>query len=148
MVEHSEEIEIDRPVDDVYSFLVDASNDTRWRKEVVRSELVSGEAGQAGARYRQVMKPGRKESVGTHEIVAVNPPSLIEWRTPPGEGPLDFSGWYRVEPYNAGCRVTIHAEVTPHGLFRLAKPFMSRFLRKVSAQYAGDLKATLEQPKH
>ena len=145
MIEHTEHVDVDRPPGEVYAFLADPTNQVQWRREVKSMELVSGEPRSPGARYRQVMQPGRRESVGTHEIVAVDPPRKIEWRTPADEGPLQFTGYWGVEPRDSGSRVAIHAEVRPRGLWRLGEPFMKWYLRKVSRRYARDLEAALRQ---
>lgn len=144
MIQNTFTIEIDRPVEEVYDFIADPANDGRWRTEVISSELVAGESGQPDAQYKQVMKQGRREVESTHEIVAVDPPHRIDWRTPEGEGPLTFAGYYACEPHGEGTRFTIHAKVTPHGTFRLMQPLMRPFLTRVSRRYANDLKKTLE----
>jgi uncharacterized protein YndB with AHSA1/START domain len=146
MLQHSESIDVDRPPEEVYAFIADSANDVHWRPEVTSSELVAGEPARPGAQYRQVMKPRRREMVGTHEIVAIEPGRRVDWRTPPGEGPLDFSGFYGVEPRNGGSTVTIHTNVRTHGVFRLGEPFMKGYLRKVSRRYTHGLKDALERP--
>lgn len=144
MLEHTETIAVDRPPDEVYDFLANSENEVQWRADVMTSELVEGVAGEPGARYRQVMKPGRRTVTGTHEIVATDPPRRVDWRTPPGEGPLDFSGYYAVAARNGGSSVSLHTRVQAHGLFRVGEPFMRGYLRKVSRRYAQAIKETLE----
>src|ERR1700754_837250 len=106
MLKHTESIDVNRSPEEVYAFVADSANDVHWRPEVIRSELVAGQAGDPGARYHQVMKPGRRESEGTHEIVSTAPGRRVDWQTPPDEGPLQFSGYYGVEPSGDGSRFT------------------------------------------
>jgi hypothetical protein len=145
MLKHTESIDVNRPPRKVYEFVADSANDVHWRPEVTKSELVAGAPGEAGARYHQVMKPGRRESEGTHEIVSTVPGQRVDWQTPPDEGPLQFSGYYGVEPSDGGSRFTIYTEVRPKGLFKLGQPFMKGYLRKVSRRYTTTLKQYLEQ---
>ena len=51
------EIEIQRPVDEVFDFLLDARNDPDWCHKVQSVELVSRDGPGTGARYRVVHKP-------------------------------------------------------------------------------------------
>jgi carbon monoxide dehydrogenase subunit G len=145
MVQHTESINVARSPEAVYEFIADAANDVHWRPEVQRSELVEGQPSQPGAKYRQLMKPGRREFVGTHEIVATTPGRRVEWRTPPGEGPIDFSGAYSVEPADGGARVSLDTRVEAKGLMRIASPAMSWYLRRLSRRYANSLKDAVER---
>ena len=144
MLEHTETIDVDRPPREVYDFLANSENEVRWRKDVVSSELVEGDGGQPGARYKQVMKPRRREVTGTHEIVAVEPGKRVDWRTPPGEGPIDFSGSYAVVPREGGSTVSLHTCVRARGLMRVGERFMKGYLRKLSRRYAEAIKDSLE----
>ena len=145
MVKHTECIHVNRSPEQVYEFIADAANDVRWRPEVQRSELVEGQPAQPGAKYRQVMKPGRKETVGTHEIVSTTPGQRVEWRTPPGEGPVDFSGSYIVEREGDGSRVCLDTRVQAKGPMRFASPVMSWYLKRLSRRYANSLKDAAER---
>jgi carbon monoxide dehydrogenase subunit G len=145
MIEHTEPIHVNAPVDTVWAFLSDPANHVYWREDVVESELVKGQPASPGAEYRQVMKPGRREMVGTHRIVDVEPGKRVHWRAMEDSRVLHFAGWFGVEPADdGGSVVTLHTQVYPRRLFKLGQPFMRGYLRKLSRQYAAGIKRAIE----
>ena len=89
---HAEnEVIINKPVPEVYSFLADGTNNTKWRPGVVSIELSSGQAGQEGALYKQTLKgPGGRNIDGDYKITVANPnnPRIAQRDTYSAEGPF------------------------------------------------------------
>ena len=40
----------------VSTFLADLCNDKKWREEVLRTQIISGTSGEAGAEYRETLR--------------------------------------------------------------------------------------------
>jgi uncharacterized protein YndB with AHSA1/START domain len=75
------QVEIDRPIEAVFSFVADAANDPRWCPKVKSVSLVSGSGSGEGARYAVVHKPvpGKPEREMEMTCVAADPPHRVEW---------------------------------------------------------------------
>ena len=58
-------VEISRPQAQVAELFSDPGNATRWMHDVDRIEVISGELGQPGSKYRLVPKKGSMEFVAT-----------------------------------------------------------------------------------
>lgn len=123
---------------DVYAYLADFANQAEWRFDVLASELIAGEAGATGARYRQRVKPGRKEMESEVELTEAEPHRRVGFRTV-DDGPVTVSGVWRIEPAGDGTRVDAQIAIQPHGFLKLFEPMMGPSLRKTSARYEAAL---------
>jgi uncharacterized protein YndB with AHSA1/START domain len=58
-------VTVERPIEDVFGYLADGSNNPRWRSGVISIERASAEGG-AGATYRQKLRgPGAPSTATT-----------------------------------------------------------------------------------
>jgi uncharacterized membrane protein len=121
---------IDRPPEEVFSFLGDAENDPKWRPGVLDIARVSGSG--AGARYRQGVKgPFGKRIPADIEITEYQPNELIAFRAL--EGPVRPSGRYEIAPADGGTRVRFALEAEVRGLKKLIAPMVQKQMsREVS----------------
>jgi uncharacterized protein YndB with AHSA1/START domain len=131
-------LETRRSPDEVYAYLVDFANHPEWRYDVLESELVQGEAGRVGARYRQRVKQGWREMTVTSELTRAEPPRAIAFRTV-DSGPITASGTYDIRPAGAGTRVVVEVVIEARGFMRLFEPVMGPTLRKTAERYEQDL---------
>lgn len=139
----SRSIDIDRPVEDVYDFVVDSNNDPTWCHLVLRSELVSGTPGEPGARYRQVQKPGPVGKNLDVRLLETDRPTRarIGWST----SAATFDVEYQLEQTQDGTRLTQHSDVTLRRLGRLSKPLVRLVLPKTTERQLDALKDLLER---
>lgn len=104
-------ITINRPVGEVFAFVADGENATRWRPGVLDVKHVSGEG--VGAVYRQgVRGPGGRRIPADYEVTAFGPGRRIAFRAI--AGPVRPSGEYRFEASGDQTTVSfaLEAEVT------------------------------------
>jgi uncharacterized protein YndB with AHSA1/START domain len=79
----AKEVTIARPVDRVFAFFANPENDPQWRPGLIKITHESGEG--VGARYLQQMKgPAGASIKTTTEVVALDPPRRIEFKTVKG----------------------------------------------------------------
>lgn len=117
-----ESIEIERPTDEVFDFVVDLANDPKWCRNVVRSELTAGTPGQAGARYRVEQGSSPVGKTMHCELVAVEPPKRAELRQWTDIATFDVR--YEVEEVARGTRLTQVSDVSFRGRGRLIQPLV------------------------
>lgn len=133
---------IDRPAADVFAFIADPTNDPQWCPPVLAAEQIKGVSPQAGARYRQTVKPGPKELTNTLEITEYRPNRRMAWR---GHNRMaEFHGRYDVEPANEGARVFMSSSLKLKGLWRLLTPIISLASRSATKEEFQNLKQSLE----
>ena len=96
-------VTINRPVADVFQYVVDGTKAREWRPAVLDVERVEGSG--ALVTYRQGVKgPGGRRIVADYEVYDVEPNRRIAFRAI--AGPVRPTGEYRFEETPEGTRVT------------------------------------------
>ena len=109
-------ITINRPVDEVFTFLADGRNAQLWRSGVLDVDLVSG-AG-LGARYSQgVRGPGGRRIAADYEVTEFEPNSKIAFRAT--AGPVRPTGSFTFEGMGTGTVLTFKLDAALGGLQKL-----------------------------
>jgi uncharacterized membrane protein len=109
-------ITINRPVDEVFTFLADGRNATHWRSGVLDVDLVSGTG--LGARYSQgVRGPGGRRIDADYEITEFEPNRKIGFRAT--AGPVRPTGSFTFEGMGTGTILTFALDAELSGWKRL-----------------------------
>ena len=141
-----ESVEIARPADEVYAYMVDPSHLTEWQEGLV-SVRQQGEASVGvGSRFVTIRRVGGRERTMTMEMVELNPPKSFRGRGV--DGPVRGIVHGRVEPVGDGTRTraTIELDFEGHGIGILLLPLVVR--RQAKAEMPKNmrmLKNALEQ---
>jgi hypothetical protein len=126
--EHS--VVIQRPIEDVFTFLHEPANAPKWRPSLAESrQNPEGTLGVGTTVTDVVHFLGRTLEL-SYGITKYDPPhgSAIESTS----GAIRLSGSYELETVNGGTRVTMRGETDAHGFFRLAEPVFARFARRAA----------------
>ncbi len=102
------EVVVDAPAADVWPLVADVTRVGEWSHECRSAEWTSGDGSPApGARFRGRNRAGRLRWSRTSEIVAVDEPYEIAWRTVPSWLYPDSTEWrIRLQPSGPGTRIT------------------------------------------
>jgi len=129
---------IKRPVDVVFAYVNDVSNDVYWRASVDES----------GWRSAEPIAPGAigYSRVGDQEIewkvLKYVPGEHIEWQLL--NGPFRGRGGYLLVPVEGGTQFTLLADIEPAGLYRLLGPLFTRMGQKQNQADVEKLREILE----
>lgn len=119
-------IVINRPRSEVFAFVADHENDSKWRPGVVDITRASGEG--HGAVYRQGVKgPMGKRIDADFEVTAYQEGSHLAFRTL--GGPVQPEGSYVFEDANGGTRVTFTLNANLRGAQKLMAPMVAKSMR-------------------
>ena len=143
---------------EAYDYLVDFTRHPKWRFDVIESELIAGEAGRPGTRYRQRVKPGRKEMVTEVEVTRAERPHAVAFRTV-DSGPVSAAGEWAIRsqegetgsqeggtgPQADETEVVYDGTIEMHGFLRFFEPFMGPSFRKTAERYERALEERLRQ---
>jgi uncharacterized membrane protein len=137
-------VTVERPIDDVFGYLADGTNNPRWRSGVLSIERTSAQEG-AGATYRQKLRgPGGRPIDGDYRITAYQPSNLIEFQVT--AGPARPTGRFVLTEAGPGrTTVTFSLDLQPTGIMRLMSRMIAKTMRSEVDQLAR-LKAELEKP--
>ena len=115
------EIVIGRPVDVVFDYVADQSNEPRYNPRMVRAEKVTQGPVGKGTRFRSAVRAGGRTADLLCEITACDRPRLLESFTTMAQA--DFSYTLRFEPASRGStRMRWSGRIRPKGGYRLLGP--------------------------
>ena len=138
-IEHT--VLIERPIEDVWAYLMDAENNPVWQAPVIEAHAEDGTDLAIGSTVQEVMQfLGRKVDV-TWEVAELEPLRRSMVRT---TSPVPMQGGYTLETVETGTRLTLDSEMDAHGFFKLAEPVFDRMARRDVAASLGNLKDILE----
>ncbi len=110
-------VTIQRPVKDVFAFILEGSNNPLWRAGVLDIKRVAGSPDGVGAAYAQGMKGPTGRIDADYRIVELVPGSRIKFQVT--AGPARPQGTYTFQPAGGGTTVTFSLDFQPKGLARL-----------------------------
>ena len=94
---------INRPVEEVFSFVADGETAMKWRPGVLDVKHLSGDG--VGAVYRQGVKgPGGRRIAADYEVTAFEPNRRVAFKAI--AGPVRPNGEYRFEASDGGTKVS------------------------------------------
>ncbi len=135
-------IVIDRPLDEVWDYLMDARNDPVWITNVVEVGRGADQPIDDGLEIDEVFSFLGKRVPVTLVVTGHEPKrrSAVDVTRSPVPG----RGSYELAPENGGTRFTMTMETDAHGFFRLAEPVFARIARRDIVTSCERLKDLLE----
>ena len=138
-VRHS--VLIERPIEVVWDYVNDATNNPVWQQPVIEVRRTGSPVG-VGSQIEEVMQfLGRRVEV-TWQITEYEPMRRSSVRV--AKGPVPMLGSYTFEAVGGGTRFTIDSELEAHGFFKLAEPVFAKLARREGVSSCETLKDVLE----
>jgi uncharacterized membrane protein len=131
-------IVIGRPVDVVFDYVIDLSNDANWRTRVDESGWQPGESLGVGA-MGYTLAGGQKAE---WRVISYIAGERADWEFT--SGPLKGRGGYRFVPVDGGTRFTLVADVEPTGWLKLLGPIFTWIGRRQNQRDVEKLRDILE----
>ena len=134
-------IEIARPADETFAYVIDPTTMSEWQEGVVRGQLDTPTT-RVGSRCTTVRRIGGREREVVTEITDYDPPR--RWADRSTGGPIRAQVEVMVEPLGDGSRsrTTIELEFTGHGIGKLLVPLV---VRRQAAKEMPENKARLKR---
>jgi len=142
MVDVSASITIDRPVEDVFAYVTDVTNDPAWHKDILEATKTSEGPIGVGTVWHARFKPSMGISEGDMRVVSFEPNRLQVMK---GDiGPMHPTVTYQLEPSNGGTKFTRHVQISVSGWMKIMSPMMGMMLPKQNKGFLANLKRVLE----
>jgi Polyketide cyclase / dehydrase and lipid transport len=117
------EIIIGRPVDVVFDYVADQSNEPRYNPQMVRAEkITTGPVGK-GTRFRSAVASTGRTAEMLIECTGYDRPTLYATTTTMAQADISYT--LRFETAGAGTRMRWSGQVWPKGAFRLLGPLIT-----------------------
>ena len=138
-IEHS--VTINRPLQEVYEFVVDIDNAPQWRSGVLEVHKNSPEI-EVGAIATEVLQFMGRRLETTYEITEYVPNRVFAFKTI--SGPIPMEGTSTFEEVGGATKISFVIQGEPSGVLKLAEAMVAQTARRqIKTDYA-NLKALLE----
>ena len=135
-------ITINRPVEEVFAYLIDISNMAQWNAQMGHIEQTSEGPPGVGTTFRGTFDFMGRPMGWTSETTEYEPNHKVVQRVEMGPTVLTMS--WLVEPAEGGTKFTMGTEGEMSGISKLAGPLVDRSLKKQMEENLASLKASLE----
>ena len=133
---------INRPLEEVATYLSDLENDPKWRHEWVDAKSASEGPVGVGKTTALFGKVAGRRVKTVYEVIRHEPPRLTEWRTVSGPLPLTFRRAF--EAVEGGTQVTFTYDAHPNVVLRLLEPLFIRMGKRLLDRDIPGRRALLE----
>jgi uncharacterized protein YndB with AHSA1/START domain len=135
-------IEIARPAEEVFPYVIDPTTMPEWQQGVVRGHLDTATT-RVGSKCTTIRRIGGREREVITEIVEYDPPR--RWADRGIDGPIRAMVGVTVEPLADGSRsrVTIEVDFAGHGIGKLLVPLVVR--RQATAEMPDNMRRLKER---
>jgi carbon monoxide dehydrogenase subunit G len=136
---------INRPIDQVFAFLADGTNDTKFSPRVQKIEKRTDGPPGVGTVYSSTVKDAGMKTSREFELTEFEQPTRIRWTELSKNAITVPDGGYDLEPVGDGAtRMTILNTFEGHGFGKLILPLALRGAKKDADAFAGRIKAAVE----
>ena len=136
---------IDRPIDDVFAFLADGTNDPKFSPRVQQIQKTTDGPIGLGTVFESKVKDAGMTTSRRFELTAFEAPTKIRWAERSKNLITVPDGGYDLERLSdTQTRVTIHNTFEGHGLGKLIQGFALKAAIKDAPAFAQRIKAAVE----
>jgi len=136
------EILIGQPVDVVFDYVADQSNEPQYNPRMVRAEKITPGPVGKGTQFRSAVASMGRTAEMLIECTGYDRPALLASTTTMAQA--DFSYLLTFEPAAAGTRMRWSGQVRPKGAFRLLGPVITWLGMRQERRIWASLKLHLE----
>jgi len=141
MIQREVTIHINRPVEQVFTFLADTKNLRTWQSNLVENEQLTEGPLRVGSRFREVRRTGPRNSEIQAEITVFEPNKRFATKTLTKP---HVTVSYTFDEENGGTRLTYKFVMITSGFMRLLEPLIAGSMKKDSDSDFEKLKHMLE----
>lgn len=137
--------EIDRPIEEVFAYLAEGTNDPEFSPRVQRIDKEPAGPTAIGTVFRSTVKDAGMTSHREIRITTLEAPSTIRWTETSKNSVTSVDGGYDLEATPEGkTRVRLFNTLEGHGIGKLLVGFALSASRKDAAAFGGRIKKAVE----
>jgi uncharacterized protein YndB with AHSA1/START domain len=137
---------IDRPIEEVFAFLANGENDTKFSERVLEIKQTTAGPPGIGTVYASTVKDGGVKFKREFTLTEFAPPTKIRWSETSTGPVITPEGGYDLAPAGEGkTELTFYNVLEPHTAFgKLITGFALRSARKGADDFAQSIKSAVE----
>jgi carbon monoxide dehydrogenase subunit G len=138
----TQSVTVDRRVEEVWDFIGDFENTTRWSPGVLEARQTSDGPLGVGSTLQTVVKAFGRRRTADYLVTEYEPNQAFAFEVT--SGPMTSRARYSVQPAGAGTRLTASGGAEATGLYKLLAPILVRILKRHSQDDLANVKRILE----
>jgi carbon monoxide dehydrogenase subunit G len=134
MLKFSADLTVNRPIEKVFAWLVNAENQGKFDKSSIEMEVLTPGPWRTGSQFREIRDLGGKKTEVFSEIaeLEINKRFIIKSKTGPG-----WVGTWLFEPEGTGTRLHWTGQLSIKGFARLFEPLIGKQMRpQIESQFS------------
>jgi len=143
MITLQESIEINRPVKEVYDYIVNVENAQKWQPAVIEAKRLTEGPIRVGTQFREVAKMMGWRVSTTCEITELEANRRIAFKAT-SSGPIEYETSYTLDPSGTATRLSIVGTFRTKGFWKLLEPIFKGGVKKESRQELLGMKRAIE----
>jgi carbon monoxide dehydrogenase subunit G len=134
---------IDKPVKDVFAFVTNPNNMSKWNSAVVSMQQVTPGAISVGTKFKNVGEMLGRRIEGEMQVVAFEPDTKYGFQM--NAGPMQVNVVLTFKTVGTGTKINLNAQGNPAGVFKLAEGVMQGRVKSMMEENLARLKSVLEK---
>jgi carbon monoxide dehydrogenase subunit G len=134
---------IDCPMKDVFLFVSNPNNMSKWNSAIVSLEQVMPGAVSVGTKFKSVGEMMGRRIEGEMQVTAYEPDTKCGFQV--NAGPMQVNLTFMLKPVGTGTKVNLNAQGNPAGFFKLAESMMAGRVKSMMEENLARLKSILEK---
>jgi len=134
---------IDKPIKDVFAFVANPNNMSKWNSAVVSLEQVTpGEVG-VGTKFKSIGEMMGRRIEGEMQVTAYEPDTKCGYEV--NAGPMKMNLTVTFKTVGSGTKLSLNAQGNPSGFFKIAEGVMTGRVKSMMEENLARLKSQLEK---
>ena len=134
---------IDKPVQEVFTFITNPATMSKWNAAVVSLEQITPGAVGVGTKFKSVGEMLGRRIEGEMQVVAFEPNTKYGFQMQ--AGPMQVNVTLTFKTVGTGTKLSLNAQGNPGGLFKLAEGVMAGRVKSMMEENLARLKSVLEK---
>ena len=133
---------IDKPVKEVFAFVTNPANMSKWNSAVISMEQITPGAVGLGTKFKSVGEMLGRRIEGEMEVIAFEPDSKYGFQM--NAGPIQVNVTLAFKTVGTGTKLSLNAQGNPGGVFKLAEGVLQGRVKSMMEENLARLKKQLE----
>ncbi|MBE0669474.1 MAG: SRPBCC family protein [Anaerolineales bacterium] len=134
---------VDCPMKDVFAFVSDPNNMSKWNSAVVSLQQATPGSVGVGSKFKTVGEMMGRRIEGEMQVTAYEPDTKCGFQV--NAGPMQVNLILSFKTVGTGTKVSLNAQGNPGGIFKLAEGVMAGQVKSMMEGNLARLKSVLEQ---
>src|SRR6185436_2854248 len=136
---------IDRPEKDVFAFVANPNNMSKWNSAVVSLQQITPGTVGVGTKFKSVGEAIGRRIEGELQVVSYEPDTKCGFQLQ--AGPMQMNLTMSFKTVGTGTKLSLNAQGNPAGVFKLAEGMLAGRVKSMMEENLARLKSVLEKGK-